>query len=50
MAVDTVLPGLWILCAPVASRAASLWEVSEVQVGLLAVIFMSVYLVTSLPA
>ena len=50
MAVDTVLPGLWICYAPVASRAASLWGVSEVQVGLLAMTFMVVYLVTSLPA
>ena len=49
MAVDTVLPGLWICCALVASRVASRWGVSEVQVGLLAMTFMYVYLVTSLP-
>ena len=50
MGVGAVLPGLWICYAPVASRAASLWGVSEVQVGLLAMTFMYVYLVTSLPA
>jgi hypothetical protein len=46
MTVDTILPGLWIGCAPV----ASLWGMSEVQVGRWAMTFMYVYLVTSLPA
>ena len=50
MTVDTVLHSLWICYAPLASRAARLWGVSEVQVGLLAMTFMYVYLVTSLPA
>ena len=50
MLCNTVLIGLWICYAPVASQAAGLWGVSEVQVGLLAMTFMYVYLVTSLPA
>ena len=50
MLCNTVLIGLWICYAPVASRAAALWGVSEVQVGLLAMTFMYVYLATSLPA
>jgi FLVCR family MFS transporter 7 len=50
MLCNTVLIGLWICYAPVASRAAGLWGVSEVQVGLLAMTFMYVYLAVSLPA
>ncbi len=50
MLCNTLLPGLWICYAPVASRAAALWGVSEVQVGLLAMTFMYVYVPISLPA
>ena len=50
MLCNTVLVGLWICYAPVATRASALWGVSEVQVGLLAMTFMYVYLATSLPA
>jgi cyanate permease len=50
MLCNTLLPGLWICYAPVANRAASLWDVSEVQVGLLAMTFMYIYVPTSLPA
>jgi len=50
MLCSTILTGLWICYAPVASRAAALWGVSEVQVGLLAMTFMYIYVPTSLPA
>jgi MFS family permease len=49
MACNAVLISLWICYAPVASMAAGIWGVSELQVGLLAMTFMYVYLATSLP-
>jgi MFS family permease len=41
---------LWICYAPVSSMAAQLWKVSELQIGFLAMSFMYIYIVVSIPA
>lgn len=50
MLCSMLLAWLWICYAPVAGRAADLWGVSEVQVGVLAMAFMYVYVPVSIPA
>src|SRR5271157_382838 len=50
MFVNILMQALWICYAPVSSQAAQLWGVSEFWVGFLAMSFMYVYVVMSLPA
>lgn len=50
MFTNIVMQALWICYSPVASQAAKLWGVSEFWVGFLAMSFMYVYIVMSLPA
>ena len=50
MFVNILMQALWICYAPVSSQAAQLWGVSEFWVGFLAMSFMYVYIVMSLPA
>jgi MFS family permease len=50
MFVNILMQALWICYSPVSSQAAKLWGVSEFWVGFLAMSFMYVYVVMSLPA
>jgi sugar phosphate permease len=50
MFVNVLMQALWICNAPVSSQAAQVWGVSEFWVGFLAMSFMYVYIVMSLPA
>jgi MFS family permease len=50
MFVNILMQALWICYSPVSSQAAQLWGVSEFWVGFLAMSFMYVYVVMSLPA
>lgn len=50
MLVNILMQALWICYAPVSSQAAQVWGVSEFWVGFLAMSFMYVYIVMSLPA
>jgi MFS family permease len=50
MFVNILMQALWICYSPVSSQAAHLWGVSEFWVGFLAMSFMYVYVVMSLPA
>jgi hypothetical protein len=50
MFVNILMQALWICYSPVSSQAAQMWGVSEFWVGFLAMSFMYVYIVMSLPA
>jgi MFS family permease len=50
MVANIIMQVLWICYAPVSSMAAQLWKVSELQIGFLAMSFMYVYILMSLPA
>jgi len=50
MVANIIMQVLWICYAPVSSMAAQLWKVSELQMGFLAMSFMYVYILMSLPA
>ena len=50
MFVNILMQALWICYSPVSAQAAQLWGVSEFWVGFLAMSFMYVYVVMSLPA
>ncbi len=50
MFVNILMQALWICYSPVSSQAAQVWGVSEFWVGFLAMSFMYVYVVMSLPA
>jgi MFS family permease len=50
MFVNIMMQVLWICYSPVSTQAAQLWGVSEFWVGFLAMSFMYVYVVMSLPA
>lgn len=50
MAVNLTIQTLWISYAPVSSTATGFYGVSEVSIGLLAMMFMIVYVPLSLPA
>jgi MFS family permease len=50
MLVNVTIQILWICFAPVAGQAAEYYGVSELQIGLLAMVFMIVYIPVSIPA
>jgi hypothetical protein len=50
MFINVTIQILWICFAPVAGQAATYYGVSELQVGLLAMVFMIVYIPVSIPA
>ena len=50
MFVNILMQALWICYSPISSQAAQIWGVSEFWVGFLAMSFMYVYIVMSLPA
>jgi MFS family permease len=50
MLVVAINQMLWITFAPVTSLAASYYNVSDLSIGLLSMIFMIVYIVVSIPA
>jgi MFS family permease len=50
MFVNILMQALWICYSPVSAQAAQVWGVSEFWVGFLAMSFMYVYVVMSLPA
>jgi MFS family permease len=50
MFVNILMQVLWICYSPVSAQAAQVWGVSEFWVGFLAMSFMYVYVVMSLPA
>ncbi len=50
MFVNILMQALWICYSPVSAQAAQVWGVSEFWVGFLAMSFMYVYVIMSLPA
>lgn len=50
MAVNATIQVLWISYAPVAAAASALYGVSEMQIGLFAMVFMIAFIPLSLPA
>ena len=50
MFVNILMQALWICYSPVSAQASQVWGVSEFWVGFLAMSFMYVYVVMSLPA
>ena len=50
MLINLTIQVLWICFAPVAGAAATHYHVSELQIGLLAMVFMIVYIPVSIPA
>ena len=50
MAINVTVQMLWICFAPISGRAAAFYGVSELRVGLLAMVFMIVFIPLSLPA
>src|SRR5680860_884473 len=50
MAINVTVQVLWICFAPISGRAAAFYGVSELRVGLLAMVFMIVFIPLSLPA
>lgn len=50
MLINLTIQVLWICFAPVAGAAATHYHVSELQIGLLAMVFMIVYIPISIPA
>ena len=50
MFINVTIQILWICFAPVAGQAATYYGVSELQIGLLAMVFMIVYIPVSIPA
>jgi MFS family permease len=50
MSINVTIQVLWICFAPVAGLAAAHYGVSELRIGLLAMVFMIVYIPVSIPA
>jgi MFS family permease len=50
MAINVTIQMLWICFAPVSGQAAGYYGVSELRIGLLAMLFMIVFIPLSLPA
>ncbi|MGE5139490.1 MAG: MFS transporter [Rudaea sp.] len=50
MAIVAVNQLFWITFAPITSAAASYFQVSELEIGLLSLVFLVVYVVVSIPA
>jgi cyanate permease len=50
MIVAAVNQSLWITFAPITSIAAEYYQVSDISIGLLSMVFMIVYIIVSIPA